>query len=108
MNTEIRRLGKTYITVTRPWGLNRRSGHRLLCADGKIRAAELAAEPDTFFSTPAKIRIKGKWITGYMSVEDRLGDYSAFMFNVHDCYQKDLPERFPNDRLFWFIKKHAY
>lgn len=46
-----------------------RNGHRLLCADGVIRAAELAEQPDTYFSIPAKIRIKGKVITGYATTE---------------------------------------
>jgi len=67
-------LGKTYITRSYPFGLNRRNGHRLLCSDGKIRAAELAESPDTFFSTPARIRINGKTVTGYMTIEETWND----------------------------------
>ena len=41
---------KTSLSQTYPWGFFRRIGHRLLCADGVIRAAELAQCADTFFS----------------------------------------------------------
>lgn len=95
MKTEIRRLGKTYITRSFPWGLNHRSGHRLLCSDGKIRAAELAETADTFFSTPAKVRIAGRWISGYMTVESEdgasTGEPSAFSFRHHTCHGDILP-----------------
>ena len=87
MNTEKIAHGKTHITVTRPWGLNRRCGHHLLCSDGVIRAAELAETADTFFSTPAKIRLKGKSVSGYMSVEEESLAKTfgrVFVFRHHD------------------------
>ncbi len=65
---------KTKINYTYPWGLIRRNGNRLLCADGVIRAAELAQAPDTFFSIPAHIRIKGKRIEGYASSDESKGE----------------------------------
>lgn len=70
MNIEKCAHGKTHITVTRPWGLNLRCGQRLLCSDGVIRAAELAETADTFFSVPAKIWLKGKSVSGYMTVHE--------------------------------------
>ncbi len=75
--------------------MNRRNGHRLLCSDGKVRAAELAESPDTFFSTPARVRIKGKWITGYMSPEEAWDEnytkqYRAYCFHRHDAYGEFL------------------
>ena len=80
-------MGLTYVSRTPQWGLNYRTGHRLLCADGIIRAAELAETADTFFSTPAKIRIKGKWISGYATTEctDQLscGEQAAWSFRAH-------------------------
>ena len=89
MNIQSHSLGKTSIVRSYPWGLNRKNGHRLLCSDGKIRAAELAESPDTFFSTPARIRINDKWITGYMtgeseSTEDYNTEYSAYSFRQHN------------------------
>lgn len=56
---------KTYFSQSFPWGLFRRTGHRLLCADGVVRAAELAQCADTFFSIPASVRIRGKRVSGY-------------------------------------------
>ena len=35
-------LGKTHVSRSYPWGLHPRNGHRLLCADGVIRSAEMA------------------------------------------------------------------
>jgi hypothetical protein len=64
----------TKINYTYPWGIIRRNGNRLLCADGVIRAAELAQTPDTFFSIPAHIRIKGKRIEGYASSDESKGE----------------------------------
>ena len=74
---------KTKINYSYPWGLIRRNGNRLLCADGVIRAAELAQTPDTFFSIPAYIRIKGKRIEGYASSDESKGErvYTFCPFN---------------------------
>jgi hypothetical protein len=98
MNVQSHSLGKTKIVRSYPWGLNRRSGHRLLCSDGKVRAAELAESPDTFFSTPARIRVNGKWITGYMTVENETNEdytktWSAYVFRQHTYH--DLNHNMP-------------
>lgn len=59
------------MSVCYPWGLMRHQGSRLLCADGKIRAAAyLASTPDTFFSTPAAVKIAGKRISGFMTLTE--------------------------------------
>lgn len=93
-----RELGKTYVTHTMPWGLCPRNGHRLLCSDGVVRAAQLALTPDSFFSHPASIRIKGKLITGYMTVESEFTvEYGAtiwrraYVFRHHDGNEHLLP-----------------
>jgi hypothetical protein len=74
---------KTKINYTYPWGLIRRNGNRLLCADGIIRAAELAQTADTYFSIPASIRIKGKRIEGFASFDESKGQrvYTFCPFN---------------------------
>ena len=89
MNIQANYLGKTQVTRAYPWGLNLRNGHLLLCSDGKIRAAELSESPDTFFSTRARIRIKGKTVTGYMTIEETWNDDKVsydrvFSFRHHD------------------------
>jgi hypothetical protein len=51
------------------FGFIRKTGNRLLCADGKVRAAELAKVADTWFSIPASVRINGVRVRGYASVD---------------------------------------
>ena len=64
--------GSTNIVVTYPWGLFVRTGSRALCSDGKVRAlAYLASTPDTFFSTPAAVRVNGKYVHGYVTHEEQ-------------------------------------
>jgi hypothetical protein len=92
--------GKTFISRSQPWGLNYRNGHRALCADGAVRAIELAECADTFFSTPARCRIGGKTVTGYLTVEtvdgssvEMEGNPSVFVFR---CHTNSKPEGFPS------------
>lgn len=97
MSNTIHALGKTYITHSNPWGLNTRNGHRLLCSDGVIRAAELAETADTFFSTPATIRVNGKCVSGYMTItaQDDLSTdatMATYCFRHHDKHADKLPE----------------
>ena len=73
-----------------PWGLFRRSGHRLLCADGIIRAAELAQCADTYFSIPASIRIRGKRVTGYATSDESEG-VRVYTFRPHDRHKLEHP-----------------
>lgn len=76
MPTELTKLAK----VPGPWGMFARNGSRLLCADGIIRAAELAPTADTFFSIPARVRVKGKWLSGYatsIGASGQTTDHSA-------------------------------
>jgi hypothetical protein len=62
---------RTGLTTSQPWGLFHRTGSRVLCSDGKIRAlAYLAQTADTFFSVPAAVRIAGKYVTGYVATEE--------------------------------------
>ena len=91
-----RHLGKTHVSQVAPWGLYTRNGHRLLCADGKIRAAELSEAADTFFSVPARVRVGRKWISGYMTIEtayseDCTEERSAYAFRHHDIHAGALP-----------------
>lgn len=81
---------KTFLSQTYPWGLFRRSGHRLLCADGIIRAAELAQCADTFFSISSSIRIRGKRITGYATTDESEG-VRVHTFRPHDRHKLEFP-----------------
>lgn len=66
-----------------------RNGHRLMCGDGKIRAAELAPHPDTYFSVPAWVRVRGKRFSGYATVDQFTGVCS---FRLHYDHLNDAPE----------------
>lgn len=92
--------GQTRVSVSHPWGLFHRRGTRLLCADGKLRAPSyLASTPDTFFSTPCAVRVGGKYVTGYMTVEEEKyvkgeprADYRrAYVFRQHTGQETALP-----------------
>jgi hypothetical protein len=81
---------KTFFSQTYPWGFFRRTGHRLLCADGVIRAAELAQTADTFFSIPASIRIRGKRVSGYATT-DEVDGVRVHTFRAHDRHKLEHP-----------------
>lgn len=65
------------ITSGAPWYVPRKVLH-CLCQDGKRRTVIATREADTFFSIPARVQVKGKTITGYITgreTEDGKQDY---------------------------------
>lgn len=67
----------TYLTVGYPWGLYSLPG-RVLCSDGKVRAlARISETADTFFSVPAAVKVKGRTVSGYVTMETRDGFSTA-------------------------------
>ena len=66
-----------------------RNGHRVMCGDGKIRAAELAPHPDTFFSVPAWVRVRGRRISGYVTSDEWTGET---VFRPHTDEWEAAPE----------------
>lgn len=66
----------TSVTQSYPWGLFVRAD--VMCSDGKVRAvARIAETADTVFSVPAAVRVAGKYVSGYMTVETRSGSSVA-------------------------------
>jgi hypothetical protein len=66
----------SYIVRSYPWGLN--VSGTALCADGKVRKlARIAETADTFYSTPASVRVRGRFVAGYVTVETRAGMSTA-------------------------------
>lgn len=82
---------QTRVSQSQPWGFYRRNGHRLLCSDGIIRAAEFSPTPDTFFSVPACVRVNGKWASGYMTCEESRSGDRVYTFRHHTCHDDKLP-----------------
>ena len=50
------------------------------CADGKRRMVYATSEPDTFFSIPAATRVKGRWVSGYLTMADNLRSSEGYEF----------------------------
>jgi hypothetical protein len=90
VNLQTRQLGLTHVRQSFPFGLYTRTGHRLLCADGQVRAAVLASTADTFFSVPASVRLQGRTLSGYMTVEEA-GEARAYAFRHHTQHNDLLP-----------------
>ena len=70
-----------------------RCGHRVVCADGRVRAVELAPHADTFFSVPAWMRHKGRRVSGYIT-QDTTQDTADgdVMFRPHTRHYEAHPE----------------
>lgn len=62
----------TSLTHTYPWGLYVTA--RVLCSDGKVRTvSRISQTADTYFSVPAAVRVKGRTVSGYVTVETLSG-----------------------------------
>lgn len=46
---------------------------KALCSDGKRRYVRITSEPDTFFSVPGSVKVKGRTVSGFVTCDD--GDY---------------------------------
>jgi len=100
MNITKHALGSTHLSRSYPWGLHPRNGHRLLCADGVVRSAELAQTADTFFSIPASVRINGKRVSGYALTEkDSRWTKEVYVVRHHDGQDAFLPA--------WPVESHG-
>lgn len=62
---------------------------RAIYPDGVVRVV-WAGIADTYFSIPAHGRLKGKYLRGYLSVQDHpdLPDYGEFVFHVYKDEKK--------------------
>lgn len=69
----------TSITQQFPWGTYDRA--QVLCSDGKVRATTRIAETaDTFFSVPASVKVSGKTVAGYLTIEDGVVMFVAYTY----------------------------
>jgi hypothetical protein len=66
----------TWVEQTAPWGWFRQG--RVICSDGRLRRTDRLAEcADTFFSVPAKVKVNGKTVSGYITFETAEGFTTA-------------------------------
>ena len=47
-----------------------------VCPDGSLRTWFRTAEPDTFFSIPGYVHVKGKKVHGYVTVKDEMFEFT--------------------------------
>lgn len=53
------------------------------CQDGQRRTAIITGTADTFFSIPAKVRVGGKWVTGFVTSADDLYFPAGYEFRAN-------------------------
>lgn len=62
----------TYTDQTPTWGIY--TGARAMCSDGVGRVVSWIADTaDTFFSVPASVKVGGKTVSGFITVESAEG-----------------------------------
>jgi len=73
MRTDFRPYGEgTSVLVGTPFGFYRSA--RVMCSDGKVRTTKRISDTaDTFFSVPAAVSVRGKTVSGYVTVETSAG-----------------------------------
>ena len=59
---------QTWLQTVGPWGIPEKA--RVLCADGVYRIARTAQTANTFFSLPARVQVRGKTVSGFITTED--------------------------------------
>lgn len=77
--------GQTWLCYYGMWQIPYHAA--LLCPDGVIRHTHrIAAEPDTFFSIPCAVKVRGKTVTGFLTTNNA-GEYtfhpSLYLKNGH-------------------------
>lgn len=68
-----------------PWQIPIAAKH-VMCSDGRRRYVRLTSEPDTFFSIPGTVQVKGKSVSGFISARD--GDPEDLEFHAY-TYRKN-------------------
>lgn len=66
-----------------------------LCPDGQRRAATTTAEPDTFFSVPARVHANGTTVTGFITT-DSVCSRCYKTATSHDCRRANGSYDFAN------------
>jgi hypothetical protein len=67
----------THLVRTNAWGLTVSGAAE--CPDGKVRKLKrISSTPDTFFSIPAAVRVNGKTVAGYVTIETVAGNTVRF------------------------------
>lgn len=62
----------TSVSVWYPWGTYVTA--RVLCSDGRVRkVSRISQTADTFFSVPCAVKVKGRTVSGYLTIDTLSG-----------------------------------
>lgn len=75
----------------------------ILCPDGIYRTARITGDPDTAFTIPAQVQVRGKTVTGYISHRtDNSEDELSFW-----GFGRNMGAFFPDfDKAYEFVSNH--
>lgn len=64
-----------------------------LCPDGKRRTVAITGQPDTWFSTPARVQVKGLSVSGFITSADHGDDIQFIPYKYrknHAVFAKEV------------------
>lgn len=74
----------THLTTSGHWDVF--TSGAAMCPDGKVRALKrIAITADTFFSIPAAVRVKGRTVSGFVTVKDTSDPNGNGALNDPEC-----------------------
>lgn len=96
----------TYLRTGTMWDLY--TGGAAMCADGIVRTLKrIAITPDTFYSIPAAVSVRGRTVSGYVSVDTANDPECTVVFNATGKNRAMLPH--PREcELYRTTGEHAY
>jgi hypothetical protein len=63
----------------------------VLCSDGVRRTVDHLKEPNTFFSIPGSVQVKGRTVAGYIMSRDDDLIFSAFLYRANGKLLPNIP-----------------
>lgn len=63
---------------------------RAMCADGRARSATVSAHADTYFSLPARVKVRGKTVSGFVWINET-GEGQPLCFTPQGKNAGELP-----------------
>ena len=64
------------------------------CPDGKLRVVECGL-PDTWFSIPGRLKLRGAWVEGFLSFDDGKLEFNTYNRCAHMFVTPAQPEASP-------------
>ena len=64
------------------------------CSDGIVRTAIITGQPDTVWTIPARVSVRGKSVTGFVTCDENGYKFHANLYGKNCDY---LPHKFPGE-----------